>query len=119
MCVSASPKLARCAQSFKSIRLIQLNRTAQQIASLLSSPSSTLSPSSLVPTLKAQHASLVSLASAVSALDLELKQLKDEYRAIYREKTGRTSDPFRVNGSGAAVGAGSGLEKSVGGLALR
>ncbi|GAA6001841.1 nucleoporin FG repeat-containing protein [Rhodotorula paludigena] len=93
--------------------------TMDQIASLLSSPSSTLSPSSLVPTLKAQHASLVSLASAVSALDLELKQLKDEYRAIYREKTGRTSDPFRVNGSGAAVGAGSGLEKSVGGLALR
>ncbi|GJN88186.1 hypothetical protein Rhopal_001151-T1 [Rhodotorula paludigena] len=93
--------------------------TMDQIASLLSSPSSTLSPSSLVPTLKAQHASLVSLASAVSALDLELKQLKDEYRAIYREKTGRTSDPFRVNGSGAAVGAASGLEKSVGGLALR
>ncbi|KAJ8296226.1 Calcineurin subunit B [Rhodotorula toruloides] len=69
------------------------------------------------PTLKAQHASLVSLASAVSALDLELKGLKDDYRVIWREKTGRMVDPFRLGG-GAGTG-GSGLEKGVGGMSLR
>jgi nucleoporin p58/p45 len=89
----------------------------QQVASLLSSPSHALSPSAIPPTLKAQNASLVSLASAVSALDLELKGLKDEYRIIWREKTGRMVDPFRLGG-GAGTG-GSGLEKGVGGMSLR
>lgn len=89
---------------------------SQQISALLSSPSHALSPSSIIPTLKAQHASLVSLASAVSALDLDLKQLKDAYRTIYRDKTGRLADPFRVNGSGAGLG---GVERGVGGMAIR
>ncbi|GAA5927387.1 hypothetical protein JCM10213_003457 [Rhodosporidiobolus nylandii] len=83
--------------------------TMEQLSALLTS-THTLSPSAIAPTLKAQHSSLVSLASAVSALDLELKGLKEEYRVIYREKTGRTADPFRGNG---------GLERGVGGLAIR
>ncbi|BGP37568.1 Nucleoporin nup49/NSP49 (Nuclear pore protein nup49/NSP49) [Rhodotorula kratochvilovae] len=92
--------------------------TMDQLSSLLSAPSHALSPSAIAPTLKAQHASLVSLASAVSALDLELKALKDEYRAIYREKTGRLADPFRVNGAGGGSGVG-GVERGLAGVALR
>lgn len=85
----------------------------QQISSLLQSPSHSLSPASIGPTLKAQHASLLSLASSVSSLDLELKGLKDEYRVIYREKTGRGVDPF------PKPSATGGLERGVGGLAIR
>ncbi|BGO98135.1 hypothetical protein RTBOTA2_001843 [Rhodotorula toruloides] len=98
-------------------RIGRYKATMDQVASLLSSPSHALSPSAIPPTLKAQHASLVSLASAVSALDLELKGLKDDYRVIWREKTGRMVDPFRLGG-GAGTG-GSGLEKGVGGMSLR
>ncbi|GAA5847827.1 hypothetical protein JCM9279_006653 [Rhodotorula babjevae] len=97
-------------------RVGRYKATMDQISALLSSPSHALSPSSIIPTLKAQHASLVSLASAVSALDLDLKQLKDAYRAIYRDKTGRLADPFRVNGNGAGLG---GVERGVGGMAIR
>ncbi|GAA5974822.1 hypothetical protein JCM11641_008377 [Rhodosporidiobolus odoratus] len=90
----------------------------EQITSQLTS-SSTLSPSSIPPTLKAQHASLVSLASSISAMDLELKGLKDEYRWIWREKTGRQGgDPFRGNG-GSGVGGVGGVERGVGGMAIR
>ncbi|GAA6052469.1 hypothetical protein JCM3770_001128 [Rhodotorula araucariae] len=98
-------------------RVGRYKATMDQLSSLLSAPSHALSPAAIAPTLKAQHASLVSLASAVSALDLELKQLKDEYRAIYREKTGRLADPFRVN-SGGAGGVG-GVERALAGVALR
>ncbi|KAG0655347.1 Charged multivesicular body protein 3 [Rhodotorula mucilaginosa] len=97
-------------------RVKRYRSTMDQIASLLSSPSHSLSPAALVPTLKAQHASLVSLASAVSALDLELKQLKDEYRTIWREKTGRVVDPFRINGGGAS---GVGIERNLRGIEIR
>ncbi|TNY18712.1 hypothetical protein DMC30DRAFT_418599 [Rhodotorula diobovata] len=103
-------------------RVARYKATMDQISALLSSPAHALSPSAILPTLKAQHASLVSLASAVSALDLELKQLKDAYRAIYRDKTGRLADPFRVNGAGAGGGGGGGVggvEKGVGGIAIR
>ncbi|GAA5909896.1 hypothetical protein JCM8208_000983 [Rhodotorula glutinis] len=100
-------------------RVGRYKATMDQISALLSSPSHALSPSSIIPTLKAQHASLVSLASAVSALDLDLKQLKDQYRNIYRDKTGRLADPFRVNGSGAGLGGVGGVERGVGGMAIR
>ncbi|KPV77209.1 uncharacterized protein RHOBADRAFT_52148 [Rhodotorula graminis WP1] len=100
-------------------RVGRYKATMDQISALLSSPSHALSPSSIIPTLKAQHASLVSLASAVSALDLDLKQLKDAYRAIYRDKTGRLADPFRVNGSGAGLAGVGGVERGVGGMAIR
>ncbi|BGP53628.1 Nucleoporin nup49/NSP49 (Nuclear pore protein nup49/NSP49) [Rhodotorula sphaerocarpa] len=97
-------------------RVRRYRATMDQIASLLSSPSHALSPTALVPTLKAQHASLVSLASSVSALDLELKQLKDRYREIWREKTGRVVDPFRLQGGG---GSGVGIERNLRGIELR
>ncbi|GAA5993145.1 hypothetical protein JCM10908_001310 [Rhodotorula pacifica] len=97
-------------------RVRRYRATMDQIASLLSSPPHSLSPTALVPTLKAQHASLVSLASAVSSLDLELKRLKDEYRTIWREKTGRVVDPFRINGGGAS---GVGIERNMRGVEIR
>ncbi|POY72946.1 hypothetical protein BMF94_4022 [Rhodotorula taiwanensis] len=97
-------------------RVKRYRATMDQIASLLSSPSHSLSPTALVPTLKAQHASLVSLASAVSALDLDLKRLKEEYRSIWREKTGRVVDPFRINGGGAS---GVGIERNLRGVEIR
>ncbi|KAK4053400.1 Nucleoporin nup49/NSP49 (Nuclear pore protein nup49/NSP49) [Microbotryomycetes sp. JL201] len=53
------------------------------------------SPLALVSTLRAQHASFMALASAVAALDLQLKQVKDEYRTIWRAKTSSVQDPFR------------------------
>ncbi|GAA5854855.1 hypothetical protein JCM8547_004097 [Rhodosporidiobolus lusitaniae] len=91
----------------------------EQISSLLSSQSSHphgLSPSSLLPTLKAQHASLLSLASSVAALNEELRELKDEYRGIWREKTGKGGDPFPPPMRGNGVG---GVERGVAGMAVR
>ncbi|GAA5903203.1 hypothetical protein JCM6882_006993 [Rhodosporidiobolus microsporus] len=95
-------------------RVGKYRATMEQISSLLLSTTHAPSPSSIAPTLKAQHTSLVSLASAVSALDLELKGLKDEFRLIWREKTGRGVDPFRLNGAGN-----EGIERGVGGMAIR
>lgn len=89
--------------------------TIEQLSSVLSSPSQ-LSPSSILPTLKAQHASLMSLAGEIAGLESELKGVKDMYRAIWREKTGRTGiDPFRLNGGG---GVGT-VERGVGGMEIR
>ncbi|KAM0751631.1 hypothetical protein T439DRAFT_355538 [Meredithblackwellia eburnea MCA 4105] len=59
-------------------------------------------PAAIVPTLRAQNASFMSLASLVASLDNDLKALKDDYRAIWREKTGSVQDPFARNG-GAKV----------------
>ncbi|GAA5864705.1 hypothetical protein JCM1840_002206 [Sporobolomyces johnsonii] len=98
-------------------RVARYKGTMEQIAALVNSPTPALSPAAIAPTLKAQHASLVSLASAVSALDLELKALKDEYRAIWREKTGRGVDPFRINGPG--VGGAKGLDMGMRGVEIR
>ncbi|GAA6008000.1 hypothetical protein JCM11491_006571 [Sporobolomyces phaffii] len=84
-------------------RVSRYRQTVEQISSVLTSPQSSLSPASILPTLKAQHASLLSLAAAVSALELDLEQLKDAYRDIWRDKTGRLVDPFRL---AAAPGAG-------------
>ncbi|GAA5957231.1 hypothetical protein JCM3765_000399 [Sporobolomyces pararoseus] len=85
-------------------RLVRYKQTVDQISSVLTSPQSSLSPSSILPTLKAQHASLLSLASSVSGLELELKSLKDDYRGIWREKTGRLVDPFRLASGGGGPG---------------
>jgi nucleoporin p58/p45 len=51
----------------------------------------------IVPTLRAQHASFMSLASHVAALDTDLKLLKDEYRILWREKTKSVQDPFAIH----------------------
>ncbi|GAA6063154.1 hypothetical protein JCM10212_006312 [Sporobolomyces blumeae] len=100
-------------------RVKRYKGTVDQIASVLTSPASSLSPSAIVPTLKAQHASLVSLAASVSALELELKRLKDEYRAIWRDKTGRMVDPFRLGVVGNGGNAVGGVEQGVRGIELR
>jgi hypothetical protein len=57
------------------------------------------STAAIMPTLEAQHASFMTLASSVSALDTQLKHLKDEYRLIWREKTGSVQDPFKRMGT--------------------
>ena len=49
-------------------------------------------------------------------MELELQALKDEYRAIWREKTGRLVDPFRLAGAGPGV---SGVESGVRGMEIR
>ena len=90
----------------------------QQISAVLTSPQSSLSPSSILPTLKAQHASVLSLASSVSGLELELKSLKDDYRGIWREKTGRLVDPFRLASGGGGPGV-KGVESGVRGMEIR
>ncbi|GAA5832257.1 hypothetical protein JCM3766R1_002355 [Sporobolomyces carnicolor] len=97
-------------------RLSRYRQTIDQISSVLTSPHSSLSPASILPTLKAQHASLLSLAASVSGLELELQALKDEYRGIWREKTGRLVDPFRLAGAGPGV---SGVESGVRGMEIR
>ena len=39
----------------------------------------------------------MALASAIASLDLQLKRLKDDYRVIWREKTGNSVlDPFKA-----------------------
>lgn len=43
----------------------------------------------------------MSLASVVAALDNDLKALKDEYRRIWRDKTGSVQDPFARTGGAA------------------
>lgn len=53
----------------------------------------------IMPTLEAQHTSFMTLASSVAALDTQLKHLKDEYRIIWREKTGSVQDPFKRMGT--------------------
>lgn len=54
-------------------------------------------PSAIVPTLRAQHTSFMALASALASLDLQLKGLKEDYRVIWRDKTGKVGmDPFRA-----------------------
>lgn len=52
----------------------------------------------------------MALASSVASLDAQLRQLKDDYRYIWREKTGSVQDPFRNKG---------GLESATEGLAIR
>lgn len=54
----------------------------------------------------------MALASSVAALDLQLKQLKDDYRAIWREKTGSVQDPFKAKSREA-------LERGVEGMEIR
>jgi hypothetical protein len=66
----------------------------------------------IVPTLRAQNTSFMALASSVAALDLQLKQLKDDYRAIWREKTGSVQDPFKAKSREA-------LERGVEGMEIR
>lgn len=55
----------------------------------------------------------MALASAVAALDLQLKQLKEQYRQVWREKTGSAMDPFKV------AKARQGLERGVEHIAIR
>lgn len=59
----------------------------------------------------------MALASAIASLDLQLKRLKDDYRVIWREKTGNTVlDPFKA----ARTKEGSnGVERGVRGMEIR
>ncbi|GAA5924457.1 FG-nucleoporin NUP49 [Sporobolomyces koalae] len=97
-------------------RLHGYRQTVDQISSVFSSPQASLSPSSILPTLKAQHASMMSLASQVSTIDLELQRLKDDYRGIWREKTGRLVDPFRLGQTANGVRS---VENGVRGIEIR
>ncbi|SCV72315.1 BQ2448_3852 [Microbotryum intermedium] len=88
-------------------RLRNYKETIEQIQQHLTSPSSlssSIDPSSIVPTLKSQTASFLALASNVASLQADLDRLKDQYRVIWRDKTGRVMDPFRERERGREVG---------------
>lgn len=57
----------------------------------------------------------MALASSVASLDSDLKSLREDYRAIWKEKTGSAQDPFVV---GRNRGEGS-VESGIQGIALR
>ncbi|SGZ08932.1 BQ5605_C030g10826 [Microbotryum silenes-dioicae] len=94
-------------------RLKNYKETIEQIQQYLSSPSSlssSIDPLSIVPTLKSQTTSFLALASNVASLQSDLDRLKDEYRVIWRDRTGRVMDPFREREGGRDVaGVVSGL----------
>ncbi|KAM0792723.1 hypothetical protein ACM66B_002501 [Microbotryomycetes sp. NB124-2] len=93
-------------------RLLRYESALDTIEQQISSAGrSERSPQAIVPTLRAQHASFMALASAVAALDLQLKKVKDEYRSIWRAKTGSVQDPFRQVDR-------SGLRQSFAGVAI-
>lgn len=57
----------------------------------------------------------MSLASSVASLDHDLRTLKDEYRSIWRAKTGSVQDPFSIaSGKGRRD-----IENGVAGIAIR
>ena len=56
-----------------------------------------------MPTLRAQHASLMSLAEVVAHLDNDLKALKQDFRQIYKLKTDKVHDPFMKRGDRKSV----------------
>ena len=60
----------------------------------------------------------MALASAVATLDTELKSLKEDYRLIWKEKTGSVQDPFGAGNRRAGKGAG-GIEGMVEGMNIR
>lgn len=49
----------------------------------------------IVPALRAQHSTFMSLASSVASLDVQLKALKEDYRELWRRQMGGSlRDPF-------------------------
>ncbi|EFP91294.2 uncharacterized protein PGTG_17151 [Puccinia graminis f. sp. tritici CRL 75-36-700-3] len=52
------------------------------------------SPASIVPALKAQYSTFMVLADKVAQLDTAVRNLKEEYRDIWRHQTGSVRDPF-------------------------
>ncbi|SCZ91666.1 BZ3500_MvSof-1268-A1-R1_Chr5-1g07592 [Microbotryum saponariae] len=97
-------------RSFNTNRYDHIPQQIQQYLSSPSSLSSSIDPSSIVPTLKSQTTSFLALASNVASLQSDLHRLKDEYRLIWRDRTGRVTDPFREREGGREVaGVVSGL----------
>lgn len=53
------------------------------------------SASAIMPALRAQYSTCMSLARAVAQLDDELRVLKEAYREVYRRATNSVRDPFQ------------------------
>lgn len=47
----------------------------------------------------------MSLASQIAGLHNQLEKLKEEYKELWRERTGSVRDPFKRNGDGGEEGA--------------
>lgn len=56
----------------------------------------------------------MSLASSIATLNNDLKELKDDFRLVWREKTGSVQDPFRR--AGVTV---NGVENGIGNMDIR
>ncbi|KAI5479124.1 hypothetical protein MNV49_004123 [Pseudohyphozyma bogoriensis] len=97
-------------------KLARYRGVMDQIQQLLESSHSASSPAAILPTLRAQHASFMSLASLIATLTSELERVKDDYRLIWRAKTGSVVDPFRLAGSGS--NGVDGVTRGVGGLGV-
>lgn len=72
----------------------------------------------ILPTLRAQHAATLQLASKLSSLEHSTTELKDEYRDLWREKTGSVRDPF-IERRREVLGTEAGVLDSVGSLSIR
>ena len=72
----------------------------------------------ILPTLKAQHTATLQLASRLASLEGNITELKDEYRDLWRDKTGSVRDPF-IERRREILGAENGVLDSVGSLSIR
>jgi nucleoporin p58/p45 len=77
-----------------------------------------LRSSAILPTLKAQHAATLQLAGKLSSLEGSVTELRDEYRDLWRERTGSVRDPF-IERRRQVLGVEDGVLDSVGGLSIR
>lgn len=72
----------------------------------------------ILPTLRAQHAATLQLASRLSTLEHGTTELKDEYRDLWREKTGSVRDPF-IERRREVLGSENGVLDAVGAMSIR
>ena len=96
--------------------------TSSSSSSLTSSSSSSSSVQSILPTLRSQHSATLQLAARLSSLEAGTGELKDEYRALWRERTGSVRDPFEERRREVLGYSGDGekaLEAMAGGMAIR
>lgn len=72
----------------------------------------------ILPTLKAQHSATLQLAGKVSSLEGNVTELRDEYRDLWRERTGSVRDPF-IERRRQVLGSEAGVLDSVNSLRIR
>merc|ERR1711939_50895 len=86
-----SRKVADCAARVEHHRSV-LEQIQQRVGS--DAPQAA-NPAAIMPALRAQYSTCMSLARAVAQLDDELRVLKEAYREVYRRATNSVRDPFQ------------------------